>query len=333
MIKAILHIGAGKCGSSSIQSYLSGNPYFDGNNCSYEYVSIKRNGRLMRAAAVQRAAAKSVYGYDASVSAREFASPEALASLSAQFRSVADDGRVPVMSFEGWMYVSRRFKDCKVFETLDLNVDVIGCVRPQVPWINSCWWQWGAWGTEKFDAWLNDWKGRGLWSEAFNRWRALPRVNSVTFLPTSGDVVSSLLTHLGAAPPTENIRTNSSLSGTVLRLLQKHPDLRRGSKSSAVDFILARLIGDSASATPWVISPDTAARLLEFYANDVTKLSSIAGGSLAADIEVNPAWSSLDTFSGMRYEDPHSRDADKEELESLLMQIFERAIYKEINKK
>jgi hypothetical protein len=78
-MNCILHVGAGKCGSSSLQAALSSRPSFSaGDGSAYEYVCIgPPQSGLSRKTAITHAASRSPHGYLGSAKAETWAEDEA----------------------------------------------------------------------------------------------------------------------------------------------------------------------------------------------------------------------------------------------------------------
>ena len=146
-MNCILHIGAGKCGSSSLQTALSRNPTFTGGNgATYKYVCIDPPGpRLLRDGEVLRAANVNPHQYCCSRPASLWA-PEkcTIKSLTQQFDDLLGGGFTPILSWEDWINEAGLFSELRILPRLGLSAKIIVFIRPQIPWINSAWWQWGA---------------------------------------------------------------------------------------------------------------------------------------------------------------------------------------------
>jgi len=316
--ECVFHIGAGKCGSSSLQAHLAANPHpVDSDGRRYEYVCIKRGGRLQRGEVAKAAGKRSPFGYSASVGLRHFFAPETVRALRNEFHRLAAEGVVPIVSFEGWINVGDRFSEWKVLEALELNPRVIAFIRPQIPWLNSSWWQWGAWSEKGFDAWLERWKTRGLWAKAFEAWRRLPNVQNVNFFTTSTDVVTRFHDWIGAPLESEPVRANATLDGTLLRFLQRHPELRTGDRGSAVDFILARHLAASDKPAPWVLPMERVCELMAYYEADNKRLLELVDADMRREIENDDAWWRPERFADRPVEPPEAVELPVEEIEDL----------------
>ena len=320
MIECILHIGAGKCGSSSLQTHLSENPFLtDASGRRYEYVCTKTRGRLQRGLSAKRNAARNPFGYSASISVNDMAEPGDLASLREALARVAEEGVTPILSFEGWINAGSGFRDWKILEALDVRARVIAFVRPQLPWLNSSWWQWGAWSHRGFEDWLKHWRRRGLWAEALKVWRDMTCVQSLDVFTTSTDVITRFHQWLDAPAAARATRSNTTLDAATLRFLQAHPSLKTGSKAAAVDFVLARRLPPGPKRPPWVFTPDLVALHLDFFKDSNVDLLGLVGPETRGEIDADPAWWSAEHFAdrAAEAESPDAVALTRDELEDL----------------
>lgn len=309
MVKSVLHIGAGKCGSSSLQARLSENPRFEAaDGTRYEYMCLKDDGRLMRGDECRKVAEHNAYGYSASVSVKRFYTQKARRLLRGCTRTLANEACTPIFSFEGWINEARRFSDWSVLEALRLDARVVVFIRPQVEWINSSWWQWGAWKADKsFEQWLTHWKARGFWAKTVTTWLRIKGVREVRVFTITDDVVAKFFRYLDAQPPERGTRENSGLDGNVLRFLQQQKHLCSGARQSAIHFMLGRHIQKGGVSVPWVLSNDLIAELIEFYRQDNQRLLSLVDEKTRSEILADPRWWNPSAFSGRRAENPDSQ--------------------------
>ncbi|MEP2757723.1 MAG: hypothetical protein ABJP66_01440 [Hyphomicrobiales bacterium] len=308
-----MHVGAGKCGSSSLQSVLSKEPvFYSREGTRYEYVSLKKEGILKRGEECLAEAKKSAFGYTSSVSVRDFFSEEAVPVLASRLKAIADEGVTPVFSYEGWINESARFSDRKVFEKLGLTPHIVIFVRPQVPWINSSWWQWGAWSGKEFPVWANKFKKSGLWAETVAKWNEVPAVRNVTVFPVSRNVVESFYEMLGADLPfmATQRKSNVTLDAGTLRLFQKYRKTRAEKLGAGIDFVLERnRVGGNGSA-PWVLESKIVSDLIDFFREDNKVLLSLVDEEIREGISGDAQWWEASAFSSREAEPPGPVDLD-----------------------
>jgi len=62
------------------------------------------------------------------------------------------------------------------------DVELIAFVRPQVKWINSAWWQWGAWDANNdFESWLETAIGACQWFNYLKQAKTSPQSRKLLF--------------------------------------------------------------------------------------------------------------------------------------------------------
>jgi hypothetical protein len=198
----VLHIGAGKCGSSALQAALSRSPDLtaaDGTRYRYR-VAAGGAGHydLLGGAALTRAAAASAYGY-AAFPAVPGAAPEAYARALARAHGEGRaEGFVPVLSNEGWIgqapFMARTLAAMGHPPTLALAF-----LRAPVDWLNAAFWQWGVWSQPRFERWYGGARSPYGLAEQLAAWAAIPNLQLQVFSGRA-DVVAALAGHLGVAP-------------------------------------------------------------------------------------------------------------------------------------
>lgn len=324
---AIFHVGGPKCGSSSLQMALSREPVFcstDG-KARYEYVCLDHTETLFRQRVLQRAAKESAHQYMCSFWRGRWASDTAfLAGLKRQLGSITADGTNVIFSSEGWVGAAPEFAKHDILPRMGLNAKVILFVRPQIPWLNSAWWQWGAWSNKSFERWLHEMKPMALWEHHADAWRRVPGVHSVEVYAATRDVVATFFQQLGARPPAHE-NSNRSLDADVLRFLQRHPDLRPGEHASQIDFVLEKRLPSGAKGVPWVLSETLTAELIEYFRRDnETLLASLPEAERRA-IESDPLWWDATAFRGRAYSSPEAQRT-KTDGDSLTLRAIQAVI-------
>lgn len=288
----ILHVGAAKCGSSSLQTLLSSRPLLsaDDGSAAYEYVCITNDGVLCRREDLQNHAR--LTPYEAQVSAPVDGAwacdPAALKRLSLQFKEVLAEGRTPVVSQEAWFKQAERFHLNNILPQLGLRARVVAFVRPQVSWLNSAWWQWGAWSSHEFSDWIEGTKDTIKWTEQIGAWKTVPGVDTVEIHLGNGDVVSSFLRSIGVSMETPR-RRNASLDQNLLNYLRRRTDLR-SVHTPLVDFVLEQQLAGNAKGAPWVMQPEQISDLIAYYRADNRILQSLLSSEAAQAMENDPMW-------------------------------------------
>ena len=169
-------------------------------------------------------------------------------------------------------------------------MDVVVYVRPQVPLINSAWWQTGAWGDLPFRRWVRRRIRAAGWTQPVEAWMRVPGVRSVAVRSASGDVVRDFLEGVLSVglPFDEPPRTNRSLPATVLRLFQRYPHLKERNGRSRIDFVLSSEL-DLDEPSLWVIRKPLAARIIEATRADNERLLGLMDPQTAAAVRADPA--------------------------------------------
>ncbi|MGB0905251.1 MAG: hypothetical protein ACPGVJ_10165, partial [Mangrovicoccus sp.] len=181
MPKAILHIGAPKCGSSSLQSVLSLTPSFKNQSGqAYDYLSVDPKGQILKGDGLALAARRSPFGY---MSAPDLPGDN-IEAENARFhkmfqQSISDTDAVPVFSSEGWMARANRFAEAGFLERAGIEAEVVLFVRPPIEWLNSAWWQWGVWCDVTLQHWMRANIKMTKWAKWAQSWSNVPGVSKV----------------------------------------------------------------------------------------------------------------------------------------------------------
>jgi hypothetical protein len=319
----ILHVGAAKCGSSSLQTILSNAPVIRSHGGRrYEYVSISPAGKLIRQELLTRAARKSPHGYcDGLELQRALSNPSFARKVAAAIEDLRQDNIVPILSLESWLTDPETFAKSDFLRRFSLSAKVFIFVRPQVGWLNSAWWQWGAFSDQPFACWLDSKRDVVRWADFIERWRAVPGVGSMEIFTIAMDVVKTFYEALDAAPPRKK-RKNSSLDAEALRFLQRHPDLRP-EHGSEVDFALERWLEPGATTTPWVIPRNTIAALIDHYRANNEALCSLVPPRVASIMRANRRWWEASSYDHLTPVSPDPIAPAPEEAENLARRAVE----------
>ncbi len=200
------HIGAGKCGSSAIQSCLSQHPVLqrkEGGELDYRVIC--QTG-ILRGNDVRQALRRLPTGYYPSMTAVRVA--EMSEKVFSNAVGAVQRARVPIVfSFESWLHEMSNNPDqrARMMELFSgggtRKVKLIAYVRPLVKWINSAWWQWGAW-TPGID--FDDWLEGALkvdWNRVTRRLMLAVGDDVLTVRPVLGNVVDQLFDDIGCIKP------------------------------------------------------------------------------------------------------------------------------------
>lgn len=289
--KVLLHIGMPKCGSSALQSYLSSPDLDRITNGRCIYAALNENGQLLSGMPLIRRAQASPHGYVSSVRA------DAMNGFSARQKAKAQTGLCHLSKSHEWLILSceawgpnpQQFTEDCLFADLGLDVHLLAYVRPQIEWMNSSWWQWGAWTSLNPRPWIMRERNSALWFSVLRQWAHKPWVKTVSVRLLDGDIIQDCMNHLGyqvsGQPP-----INQSLPEIVLRLFQRHRHLRPGPHASAIDFSLSRHLCLNTKKTPFIIGPIIGKELIDFFREDNEQLAQILSPQQREKMLSDPRW-------------------------------------------
>lgn len=319
---AILHVGAGKCGSSALQRSLSLKPAMrSASGRKVEYVVISNAGDVLRGPAITEIAERSVYGYASSPDPVTDAPVEIVAK---GLRGVAGMAGpvLPVLSCEGWGVKHALFRDGRLLSQAGLEAEVVIYVRPQLDWLNSGWWQWGAWGGHPLERWLRHAVHEARWDRLVRAWREMPGVGKIHLRLATGDVPEDFGRLLGVELAGVG-RVNTGSDGLLLRALQRFRGLRRHEHDAFFQFAFGKWAPGPHRPAPWVIPFDEGARLLAGLADSNRALMALADPGTAGRIRDDPRWWSVDAYRDREVEPAELADLPNEAYAELLERAFQ----------
>ncbi len=335
MVNTVLHIGLGKCGSSALQQALSQNPVVKAEDKNYKnikYISIDKLGNLYVGDKLRKKSANSVSEYSVSCHTQEIGklSKESFTSLHKRLKNISNNNNtLIVMSCEAWVQQINIFKKHSILKKLGIRAKAICYVRNPVEWINSAWWQWGAWAENDLDTFVEHTLTNNVqkWHENLTAWQQLLGENNVTVKILPKDIVSDFYNFIGTdTTKYKENRNNTSLPGEILRFYQKHRELRRSPHDFAMDFILSSSMNleNGYSKTPWVLSQKKIEEIIDKTKDSNKKLMEILDIKSREVCENDKKWWDATAFSSKEVllesseEQPLStKDIDKLLLESL----------------
>ncbi|MEA2048160.1 MAG: hypothetical protein U9O64_06885 [Campylobacterota bacterium] len=275
MVDAVIHIGLGKSGSSALQYALSQRPIIKAlKNKKYKqvrYVSIDKTGYLYEGKQLANYAKYVPSGYSRSCNPKfmKTFSDEMFSLLNSKLHELSNNGEsLIVLSSEGWSIQANQFKNNDIFKKLGINAYVICYVRNPVEWINSAWWQWGAWSGMSLDDYVM-WAIKeevSKWPNILKKWQNYLGKEQVTVKVLPKDIIRDFYEFIGVSTDSiSTFRSNSTLSAEFLRFYQQHRELRPSPHESAMDFILSDVmpIDNSFEKTPWVLNEKHIKSILE----------------------------------------------------------------------
>jgi hypothetical protein len=310
MKKVILHIGFGKTGSSTIQTFLSQQPELLGKS-NYEYCVVKDDGSVIGSEEIRQTSLKNAFGYLSSAIAIHGAEFQ-VDRMRSGLQSILDRGLVPIMSQEFWADDKKSFQASNILRKLGFEFEVIAYVRPQVDYLNSGWWQWWYW-ERKYPSVLALALAYGdyfSWYKALSIWKNLESVSKLRVRLHSTDVLADFLSVLGVSSEgleAKNLRANVALSLSLAKLYEAIPSLRQ-IHYSVNDNILSPIILDD-KKVPWVIDMSDTKKLIEMYRSGNEALLELVDNDVVSLMSNDQKWWHSDAYSSKfsEAEDWHSK--------------------------
>lgn len=282
----ILHIGGDKCGSSSLQYALSVRPAFTGNDGhAYRYGTVSSNSQAALLPP-QGGQPRSIIGYSVS---DPLAPGGKSAGLEEEIRKLILPKTTTILSCEGWFRQAREFGESGILAKLDREVVVVAFVRPQVEWLNSAWWQWGAWTGEQPENWMRDLYSGLDWHALVEAWHEVTGVQEVKVKLATRNVVSEFFNLLNAPEP-EVKSSNVALPQVALDFLLRHREFRKSPHAPEVEFVLRRWCNFSGRKAAWVVSAELARETVNHFAESNRALLSLLSPADAAEMQADPRW-------------------------------------------
>jgi hypothetical protein len=319
MTRPVIHIGAPKCGSSALQSGLTREPVFTGaGGKTFIYVVLDHEGRVRSGHELEP---NPVYGYRATVDMAHLLQHDE-AAFAAMRRDLSQIAH-PVLSNEG-MFASSPAA-AEVLARLGFEVDIVAYLRPQVDFMNSAWWQWGAWSGREVPDQIKRLIRLCDYDLHLGRWAEIPEVRTITLRILDGDILSDFRALLGAPPPPphDGPRVNASLPEAVLRLAQRNPDLHRR-LGPQLDFVLARRMSfDGLAPTPWVLDRALVERIINRHRAGNEAILARLDPENAARMRADPRWWDPASYAGRTALPLPSTDTTPAEMDRLAIRLIE----------
>lgn len=312
----VLHIGAGKCGSSALQRALSLNPEPEGGEKRrYQYATFDQTGRFATPSEIRYQALTNPFGYVSCPSVQRGRFDKAfLRQLSSGIGSLRRKGITPILSYEGWANQSECFTKNALLGRLGISALVVLYVRPPLDWLNSAWWQWGAWAPVSRERWMDQNLDGAKWDRIVAAWQNVPGVAAVSLRLATRDVVADFGRYFSMNLASE-ASVNKGLSDDLLRLMQRNRRLRPGPHDSAVDFAISRWLEATDATQAWVIPHDACRRYLRELRANVENLMELARSETACEIRADARWWDAGAYSDRTLSDemnePTVQSADR----------------------
>lgn len=317
-MQLVLHAGMGKCGSSALQTYLSRSIYLKNDEGDWLYAAIRPGGQVLSGENLRRQAAQGIFGYVSSSAARKCLGAVPIQLLLRQRLKILGRDKKIILSNEGWTSELAHWQSQKLFKEHKDLVDIIIYVRPPAIWLNSAWWQWGAWSSKNFSVWLKRHLAKVCWSNGIRQWQEMPFVRKVYVRVLSSDIVKDFCTTLGFHASEDQLTTsvNRSLPNGILRLFQTYPELRPSAHASQIDFVLSQHL-DLPGKPDWVIDSEQIQYILDETRESNRDLLKLTDDSTREKIVNDPLWWSIAAYKSFTATSPSPMLPKYEELEEI----------------
>ena len=246
MKELIIHIGFGKCASSSIQGHLTANPEFTLNNRKFQYISFGGK-KLIPSDEIKQRIEYSPRFFTTNISKNEEILIQQLKILK---KSNIDIG---IISNEGlanpkWLVGKRQ----QIFAKLDIPIRIFMVVRPFTEFLNASWWQWGAFSERNLNNWLKIFN-HDIYSAGLSNWLKLPNVVEHKVVDINDEPVIKFAQYLGIDGVSNNQNNISSSSDLLRFLINNKKKFKRETHSPLIEFILNEEIAIKTPRPPFVI--------------------------------------------------------------------------------
>ena len=318
--RLILHVGAPKCGSSSLQAALSAQPDFTSSDGErFRYAALTGEGEVIAGDMLRRRAAATLEKYHPSLDAPEIRAlgETAIADIVARLNAMLASTSV-VLSCEGWLARAIGFAYLHILDRIEARIEVVAYVRPQPEYLNSSWWQWGAWSGLDLTSYIpiEDTPSLCKWGAKLREWTDVEGVSAVHARLLAGDVVVDFFGALGCTAPLAP-RINRSLPSIALRFLQRNRSLRLGPGASEIAFVLERALNDWPGGAPWVLTLTHVSAILDQCREDNEALLAMLRPEDRAIMSADRRWWSASAYADRRVERSGPEPADTRDVEAL----------------
>lgn len=301
----VLHVGAPKTGSSALQFDLTWDPVraaVDRPETRFEYVAIV-GGELLRGPRLLDKAADFAAHYAMSAELPHLLSApaERLDACIAELGRMREEGIVPILSYETWIYGKPRLIR-RLTATLDAPLHVVAYVRPQVAWLNSLYWQRHSEGRTTTDIWIDVRLDMVDWASSLENWRTAPNVSRFDVRLLGSSVTDDFCGVVGCATSERTVRHNESFPGEIARFLLRR-NMPPGTDMSEVKFAFWRWLRNidpdaeitgSLDATPLVFDEPMIRRVVEESREANQRLLAMCDPDIRDRILADPRWWSSD---------------------------------------
>ncbi len=321
--RLILHIGARKCGSSSLQQFLSQYPVIKGED-TYRYVAFTEQGDILAGQKLKEQANRVSARY-ASSQFHAFAdNPDALteALIEVARRIPATD--TVVISAEGMDLRSELFSSTEAIVKAGFAAEAVYFVRPQIGYFNTAWWQWNVWVGDDLEHWIRADIARAQWNRHIRAWKSVPGVAKVEVFDAARGSVAQFCAYAGIANGRSNIRSNKASPAALLDFLQRNREFRPHQHDPSIEFLLANHVTFTGKPVPFVLTKELQKFIFESSQDDFREMLDEMPEARRAEFLQNPEWLDPD-FHADRPVSPVTGYCSQEDRDALIGDLI-RAI-------
>ncbi len=284
-MKIFLHVGEGKCASSSIQYHFS-QYNIQG---KFAYGIVEADGNIIVGDAIDNAVKRAQIDFISSYYFKNSAnSLRFLKNMLLSLSKYAKKYDTMFLSHEGWHHCRDTFNNFKnVFE--GHTVEILFIVRPPVQWVNSAWWQWVYWDEDvaDIDTWAKHVNKSRDWMKIYTYFKKLPFVNKFHMFSLQKNIIEHIYACMGLQYTYRDEKiVNKSSSAELLNFMAMRKELHKNTSRVGYEFILNKYI-KMRSPTNWVLSRENIQNILHNTKEHNYALAKLIHNE---DILCNKAW-------------------------------------------
>ena len=295
----ILHIGAPKCGSSTLQTALTQMPDMTGRDGQkFRYVStLVQSSAAARVpftmtpvygASLTRLGRTSAYGYTCFPNISDARLYE---KCTDGIRMAYSKGRrknhIPILSNEGWIHRHVEFAD--ILKSLgNPRVDVVAFLRPPIEWLNASYWQWGVWTTPNLQAWMQRSGMPYSFGMDLKAWSLIPNVRLKVY-PSKPDIVAHFADLYGLALASGR-ESNRSSPPALIGFLLRNRRFRPHAHQPATEFVFQRWCPKLTTRQPWAVGSAHVLGYRPVVHQNIQILQEILTATDCARLFAEPRW-------------------------------------------
>jgi len=295
----ILHIGAPKCGSSTLQTALTQMPDLTGQDGQkYRYVStlVQSNAAALApftltpvyGRTLTQLGRSSAYGYTGFPNISDARMYE---KCTHGIRMAYGKGRrknhIPILSNEGWIHRHDAFAG--ILKSLgNPPVDVVAFLRPPIEWLNASYWQWGVWTTPNLQTWIQRSGMPYSFGMDLKAWSRIPNVRLRVY-PSKPDIVAHFAGLYGLSLPSGR-ESNRSSPPVLIDFLLRNRRFRPHAHQPATEFIFQRWCPKLNTRQPWAVGSAQVLGYRPIVQQNIQILKEILSSTDCARLFAEPRW-------------------------------------------